>query len=221
MECFIIVTVLWIFSVCVHEFGHAWAAYCGGDHTVREKGYLTLNPLNYTHPVYSIVLPALFMIMGGIGLPGGAVYIERHLLRSRGWDTWVSLAGPAMHLPIIFWITLVFRTGLVPLSPEHLSSISLALLLELQISALLLNLIPVPPLDGYQALAPWLRPDVRQDLDAFSGYGMWIIFGLFQIIPPLNDLFWEVVTGITGMLGVPSYLAAYGWTAFQFWKHGF
>lgn len=67
MECFIIVTVLWIFSVCVHEFGHAWAAYCGGDHTVREKGYLTLNPLNYTHPVYSIVLPALFMIMGEIG----------------------------------------------------------------------------------------------------------------------------------------------------------
>ena len=40
MEVFIIVTVLWVFSVCIHEFGHAWAAYCGGDHTVREKGYL-------------------------------------------------------------------------------------------------------------------------------------------------------------------------------------
>jgi Zn-dependent protease len=221
MECFIIVTVLWIFSVCVHEFGHAWAAYCGGDHTVRDKGYLTLNPLKYTHPVYSILLPALFMMLGGIGLPGGAVYIERHLLRSRGWDTWVSLAGPAMQLPMIFWITLAFRTGIIPMSPEHLSSISLAMLLQLEVSAIILNLIPIPPLDGYQAISPWLRPDVRQQMDALSGYGMWIIFGMFRMIPPLNDLFWEIVTGITDLLGVPSYLAGTGWDAFQFWRHGF
>jgi Zn-dependent protease len=221
MECFIIVTVFWIFSVCLHEFGHAWAAYCGGDHTVREKGYLTLNPIHYTHPVTSILLPALFMIMGGIGLPGGAVYIERHLLRSRGWDTWVSLAGPAMHLPIIFWISLVFKFGFVPVGPEHLSSISLALLLQLQISAVLLNLLPIPPLDGFQALAPWLRSDVREDLSAFSGYGMLLLFGLFWMVPPLNEAFWDIVTWISSWLGVPPYLADEGWTAFRFWKHGF
>ena len=58
MEVFIVVTVLWVFSVCLHEFGHAWAAYCGGDRTVREKGYLTLNPLHYTNPVTSIVTAA-------------------------------------------------------------------------------------------------------------------------------------------------------------------
>ena len=83
MECFIVVTVLWVFSVCLHEFGHALVAYYGGDYTVRDKGYLTLNPLHYTHPLYSLLLPVLFMMLGGIGLPGGAVYIERDLLRSR------------------------------------------------------------------------------------------------------------------------------------------
>ena len=221
MECFIIVLALWIFSVCLHEFGHAWAAYCGGDHTVREKGYFTLNPLNYTHPFYSILLPALFMMSGGIGLPGGAVYIERHLLRSKGWDTWVSLAGPVMNVAIIFLITLIFRLGLVPLEGGHLSSISLAFLLELQISAVLLNLIPIPPLDGYQAIAPWLRSQVRDDLDNFSGYGMWLIFGLFRIVPPLNHLFWDVVGGIMNLLGVPDWLAYEGYTAFQFWRNGF
>jgi len=221
MECFIIVTVFWIFSVCLHEFGHAWAAYRGGDHTVREKGYLTLNPVAYTHPVTSIILPALFMMMGGIGLPGGAVYIERHLLRSREWDTWVSLAGPAMHLPLIFAISLVFKLGLVPMEPEHLSSISLALLLQLQISAVLLNLIPIPPLDGYQAIAPWLRTEVRQDLNAFSNYGMFLLFGLFWFVPPINYAFWEVVNWITNWFGVPSYLVYEGWDAFRFWKHGF
>src|SRR6266568_5960019 len=109
MSCFIIVTVLWVFSVCLHEFGHAVVAYWGGDHTVRDKGYLTLNPIRYTHPVYSIVMPVVFMLMGGIGLPGGAVYIERDRLRSRAWGTWVSLAGPAMQLPLIFLISFAFK----------------------------------------------------------------------------------------------------------------
>src|SRR5678815_2748961 len=73
MECFYIVTVAWIFSVCLHEFGHAVVAYKGGDYTVRDKGYLTFNPLKYTDPLFSIILPVLFVALGGIGLPGGAV----------------------------------------------------------------------------------------------------------------------------------------------------
>src|SRR5438045_7899108 len=118
MAVFIIVTVLWIFSVCIHEFGHAWVAYKGGDYTVRDKGYLTLNPLHYTHPIYSLLMPVIFMIMGGIGLPGGAVYIERHLLRSRTWDTWVSLAGPAMNVVLILLLSLLFKLGIVSAAPN-------------------------------------------------------------------------------------------------------
>ena len=74
---FAIVLFGWIFSLCLHEFSHALVAYYGGDYTVREKGYLTFNPLKYTHPVFSIILPLVFLLLGGIGLPGGAVYIER------------------------------------------------------------------------------------------------------------------------------------------------
>src|SRR5262249_25868997 len=92
LVCFFIVTVLWIFSVCLHEFGHAIVAYYGGDTSVREKGYLTFNPLKYTHPVYSLLMPVIFMMLGGIGLPGGAVYINDQALRSRQWRTAVSLA---------------------------------------------------------------------------------------------------------------------------------
>src|SRR5438477_11617804 len=125
MECFVIVTVLWVMSVCIHEFGHAWVAYKGGDYTVRDQGYLTLNPVHYTHPVYSLLMPVIFMMMGGIGLPGGAVYIERHLLRSKAWDTWVSLAGPAMNILFIIVLSICFKTGLIPDEPTHLASISL------------------------------------------------------------------------------------------------
>ena len=111
---FLVVLVGWIFSLCLHEFSHALVAYYGGDTTVREKGYLTFNPLKYTHPIYSLVLPLLFLVLGGIGLPGGAVYIETWRLRSRRWVTAVSLAGPASNL--ILAILLGILLSVAPVS---------------------------------------------------------------------------------------------------------
>ncbi|MFO1513549.1 MAG: site-2 protease family protein [Verrucomicrobiota bacterium] len=218
MDVFIIVTVLWVFSVCLHEFGHAWAAYRGGDYTVREKGYLTLNPLNYTHPVYSLLMPVVFMMMGGIGLPGGAVYIERHLLRSRGWDTWVSLAGPAMQLPLIILISLLFKLGWVQNDPGSLASVSLGFLLQLEISSLILNLLPVPPLDGFQAIAPWLPEDTREKMFAVSHQAIWILFLALWFIPPLNAALWNTVYFFCDLVGVDPYLGHVGWKAFRFWE---
>ena len=78
---FIIVLIGWFFSLCLHEFSHALVAYFGGDHTVREKGYLT-NPLKYIHPITSIAIPLAILAMGGFAFPGGAVYIESWRLRS-------------------------------------------------------------------------------------------------------------------------------------------
>jgi hypothetical protein len=83
----IAVIVGWIASVCLHEFGHAIVAYWGGDTTVKDKGYLTLNPLKYTDIGYSLALPVVFLILGGIALPGAAVYINHTLLRSRAWNS--------------------------------------------------------------------------------------------------------------------------------------
>jgi Zn-dependent protease len=116
MITFLIILLGWVFSLCLHEFAHAFVAYQGGDYTVRDKGYLTFNPLKYTHPVYSLVLPLLILMMGGIGLPGGAVYIERGRLRTKGWMTAVSLAGPAANALLAVVLGLVLRS--VPVTEE-------------------------------------------------------------------------------------------------------
>lgn len=219
MEVFIIVTVLWVFSVCIHEFGHAWVAYKGGDYTVRDKGYLTLNPIHYTHPIYSLLLPVVFMILGGIGLPGGAVYIEKQLLKSRKWETWVALAGPAMNVIMVLIIGLGFKSGLIPPDRDRLGPVALGLLMRLEVSAILLNLIPIPPLDGFQAIAPWLDPEIRERAFAFSNQAIWILFLALWYVQPLNHGFWSIVDSITTTLGVPGYLPYYGWSAFRFWEH--
>src|SRR3954465_3801689 len=84
----------WILSVVLHEFAHGVVAYWGGDYTIRERGGLTLNPLQYVDPVGSLLLPIVFLILGGIPLPGGVTYVRTDLLRSRAWSAMMSLAGP-------------------------------------------------------------------------------------------------------------------------------
>jgi Zn-dependent protease len=160
----------WILSVVLHEFAHGLVGYLGGDYTVRERGGLTLNPLQYIDPVNSILLPAVFLVIGGVPLPGGVTYIHRELLRNKWWDSAVSLAGPVMNL-------LLFAAGAIALHPsvgwigasEPFSAWTpahrvVATLTVLQIFAVIVNLIPCPPLDGFGVIGPFLKPQTRDKL---------------------------------------------------------
>jgi Zn-dependent protease len=218
MACFIIVTVLWVFSVCLHEFGHAITAYHGGDTTVREKGYLTMNPIHYTHPVYSLLLPLAFLMLGGIGLPGGAVYINTHLLKSRGWRSAVSLAGPFMNLSLVFLLCLPFWFGWIKASPDNLAATSLAFLIQLELCSILLCLLPVPTLDGFSALSPWLPANLTERLYALSNVFFYGLIMVLWFVEPANRLFWGIVHGTGAALGIDPALAYIGYEQFQFWQ---
>jgi len=212
---FIVVLIGWVFSLTLHEFSHAAVAYRGGDFTVREKGYLTFNPLKYTHPVYSILLPIVFLLLGGIGLPGGAVYIETWRLYSRKWVSAVSLAGPASNLVLAILLGTFLR-----FAPVSASGIwpGLAFLGLLQVTAALFNLLPVPPFDGYGALRPHLSQEWRERMDAFAQVSMWVVLAVFWYVPVVSDVFWRVVIFISNLMGIPFGLAALGQSLFMFWR---
>ena len=218
MEVFIFVLVGWIFSVCLHEFGHAIVAYKFGDYTVKDKGYLTMNPIHYTHPLTSIVLPVLFMMLGGIGLPGGAVYIEYSLIHGKWRRALVSLAGPAMNLLFAFILCIPFWTGLITAQTHNLVPTALAMLISLQISTVIFNLLPVPPLDGFRALSEWLSAETREFVWRHANVFMFALFALFWQVRAISEVFWEVVNHICLFLGINSDLIAGGWYEFWFWK---
>ena len=213
---FLVVIVGWIFSLCLHEFSHALVAYYGGDTSVREKGYLTFNPLKYTHPVFSILLPMVFLLLGGIGLPGGAVYIETWRLRSKRWESAVSLAGPAANLVLAVVLSIVLH-----FAPAGAGGIwpGMAFLALLQVMAAVLNLIPVPPFDGYGILAPYLARDLRARIAQASNLIMLGVFFLLWYVPFVNAIFWKAVGWIAVQLQVPLQLAMTGLNQFQFWRH--
>ena len=149
----------WLISLCLHEFATRAVAYAGGDESVETKGYLRLDIRRYAHPVLSFVIPALFVLIGGIGFPGGAVWINQAALRTRRWRSLTSLAGPAANLLCAVVCLLPFRfVGTGQLFWGHIYFWSaLAFLGLLQLWALFINLLPIPGLDGWGALEPYLQ----------------------------------------------------------------
>jgi len=204
---FVIIFFGWIFSLCLHEFSHALVAYYGGDYTVREKGYLTFNPLKYTHPFLSIILPLIILLMGGIGLPGGAVYIETWRIRNRYWLSGMSLAGPAANGVFAIFLAILLRV--LPASTSNLWP-GISFLIVLQIWAILFNLIPLPGLDGYGVIGPFLSPPIQMQMERIRAYSIWILIITLWYIPFVGSFFWGIVFILSTLLGIDFNLAMQG-----------
>jgi Zn-dependent protease len=213
---FLFVVSGWVVSLCLHEYAHARTALHSGDITVGDKGYLTLNPLKYTHAALSIALPVLFVIMGGIGLPGGAVFIERGRIRGRWRHSLISAAGPLTNVLFAVALMLPFTMGAIDSWP-HVFLSALAFLAFLQVSAAFLNLLPIPGLDGYGIWEPWLPYSVRRQVEPFAPFGLLATFGVLYI-PAVNHKFFDGVYHVMNWFQVPGIAVDLGHWLFQFWK---
>ena len=201
----------WVTSLCVHEFGHAFIAYLGGDRSVASAGYLSLNPLKYTHPLLSIALPVVFLLIGGIGLPGGAVYLNQRAIRNDRWRSSASAAGPLGNLLfalLIGWPFLVFG-GPPPVGDLHFWA-ALAFLVFLQVSAIVLNLLPIPPFDGFGMIEPWLSIELRILANRLGMLPMLLLFFLLWRGGPVSAVFWNAVYSLSNLINVPEYLVYVG-----------
>ncbi|TQR86242.1 site-2 protease family protein [Mycobacterium hodleri] len=214
---FVFVVFGWLVSLCLHEFGHAYTAWRYGDHDVEVRGYLTLNPLQYSNPLLSLGIPVLFIALGGIGLPGGAVYVRTWSMTKRQRTT-VSLAGPFANVVLAILLLSVTATFW---DPEHtVFWAAMAFLGFLQVTAVLLNLLPVPGLDGYGALEPHLKPETQRQLAPVKQWGFIILFVLLMA-PMLNQWFFGLVFWFVDLFGAPGGLVAIGGQLTRFWSAWF
>jgi tetratricopeptide (TPR) repeat protein len=209
----IAVLVGWIASVCLHEFGHAIVAYYGGDITVKDKGYLTLNPLKYTDIGYSLVMPVMFLMLGGIALPGAAVYIHTSLLRNRVWQSAVSAAGPFMTGLVALALALPFQFGWA--TDNHWIWYALALLASLQVAGLCFNLLPIPSFDGFGIIEPWLPKSMQVLARRWDRYGYLFLIGMLWFVPDANRAFWAVAGTLSNWLGIPDHFVTSAYLSFR------
>jgi Zn-dependent protease len=215
---FIFVIAGWLVSLCLHEFGHAVTAWRFGDHDVAVRGYLTLDPRRYSHPMLSLGLPMLFIALGGIGLPGAAVYVRTSFMTAAR-RTIVSLAGPAANL--LLAMLLLVLTRFVRDQAHAVLWAGVAFLGFLQVTAVVLNLLPIPGLDGYGALEPHLSPETQRALEPFKLYGLLFLLVLLFFAPAANQWFFSIVFWFFDLSGIPHGLVAWGAHLTRFWSAWF
>ena len=212
----------WVVTLCLHEYGHALAGFHGGDDSVATKGYLRLDPRRYQHPILSFVIPVLAFVSGGIGFPGGAVWIDRSAIRSRGWRSATSFAGPAVNVACAALCLAPF--ALLPArSPtiyQHANFfLALALLGALQLSAIVLNLLPIPGLDGWGVVEPFLAEDVAVSAQRFATPAVFVVMLVLLSLKPIGRAIWYLPLHVGYAAGVPRGFVEAAWALAQFWNH--
>jgi Zn-dependent protease len=203
----------WIASLCLHEFGHAVVAYLGGDRSVVGAGYLKLNPLRYTNLTMSLVLPIIFLLIGGVALPGGAVYINHAALRTRAWSAVVSLAGPVATalcgVAIAAAFAIANQAGWINARSGNFFA-ALAVLGFFMALAVILNLLPVPGLDGFGIIRPWLPPAVQFAAMRYSMLAIYAVFMALWFVAPIRQAFFGAVLQLTALAGIDPNLIFFG-----------
>lgn len=217
LTMFLFVVVGWILSLALHEFGHAIVAYVGGDRSVVDKGYLTLDVRRYVDVGTSLLFPLLILVIGGIGLPGGAVWINTGAIRSPFMRSMMSAAGPAASGLCALVCLLPVRFGLVE---APLLVLALSFLGWIQIIAMIFNLLPIPGLDGFGILEPHLSPQTLHSIMPWRQYGMIIVFVAIFFLDPVRDAFFGFTDALTEMVGGSEVLnaRATGYREFRFWE---
>ncbi len=187
-----------LFAITVHETAHGWMALRFGDPTAKMLGRLTLNPIKHIDPIGTILVPGVLLLLGGF-LFGWArpVPITAQNLRDPRKDmAWVAAAGPLSNLLMaVFW-ALVVRFGVI-LGPSHgwvmfVLYVGVAGMFVNTI-LMMLNLLPLPPLDGSRVVSALLPPRLSWQYGRIEQYGLPILL-LLLLTGILGKILWPLIT---------------------------
>lgn len=183
-----------LFAITVHEVAHGWVANKLGDSTARMMGRLTLNPIKHIDPIGTVLIPAITLLTSGFifGWARPVPVTWQNLRQPRRDMALVAVAGPAANLLMALVWALVLKVGVhyhaafgalaQPLILMGVAGIFVNTLL------LLVNLVPVPPLDGGRLLTGILPRAVAVRFNRIEPFGIFIVLGLL-----ITGILWAVI----------------------------
>ena len=173
-----------LFAITVHEVAHGWAASKLGDQSAKMLGRLTLNPIKHIDPIGTLLVPAALLYLGGFvfGWAKPVPINERNFKHPARDMAWVAAAGPASNFIMAILWAIVGKIGLVlqTTNPDiaqfllysGIAGVSINLIL------LVLNLLPLPPLDGSHVLSAFLPKPWAWQYKRIAPFGFIILIGL-------------------------------------------
>lgn len=197
-----------LFAITLHEVAHGWVAHLLGDDTAANLGRLSFNPIRHIDPIGTILVPAILLAFGGF-IFGWAkpVPVEwRNLKHPRRDMALVAFAGPLMNLiQAIIW-AFVAKLGSFLVSTYGKSYVAILYMgkagIVINIALLVLNLLPIPPLDGSRVVAAMLPSRLAAYYDKIEPYGLLILLVLLasgvlgQLILPFFLIVKKLITGM-------------------------
>jgi Zn-dependent protease len=193
------VLLLWILTA-PHEFSHAWVATRLGDDTPRNQGRVTLNPLAHVDWLGTAILPFFTSLFGGgfIGWGKPVITNPNKLRGGLNGLALVSIAGPASNV-VLAVILAVVAMATVHSFPAFATFAEQGVVLSLYLA--ILNMLPIPPLDGSKLLLAARIPFVIYQELARAGFLLLILaVSVTKLGPWMNELAFRGATGIFNLL---------------------
>lgn len=199
-----------LFAITVHEVAHGWVAKKFGDPTAHRLGRLTLNPLKHIDPVGTILVPGLLLLLGGFvfGWAKPVPVTWENLRHPKRDMAIVAAAGPAANLIMALFWGVIARIG-VQLGPQSWVGLPMQYMglfgIEINAVFMILNLLPLPPLDGGRVAVGLLPGPLAWQLARIEPFGFFILLALLAthvlgvIIGPPIHLVERLVTLIVGL----------------------
>ena len=207
-----------IFAITLHEAAHGFVANRYGDKTALMLGRVTLNPGKHIDPIGTVIVPFLMLLFGGFifGWAKPVPVVRQNLDNPRRDMAIVAMAGPASNFVMALFWAIIGKISMIIFTGEIFSQtvrtvatfIHYSCLFGVFINCVLLvlNLLPLPPLDGSRVVSSMLPPQAAEMYERIEPYGIWILLFLiltrvlqFVILPPILALnaFIKTVFGIS------------------------
>jgi Zn-dependent protease len=193
---------VFLISLAVHEYAHAWFAFRFGDSTAKDVGRLTLNPIKHLDLFGSVVVPFLTFMSGGfiIGWAKPVPVNMKNFKNPYKDDAVVSVAGPVSNLVLSIIFLFVFVVLRESGMAESLFMDAVWLAVIFNVFLCFFNLLPIPPLDGSHLIFDLFPNKYTAKYLNLGFYGTFIL--ILFIYSPLWDIFWYVVSSVIEFYGI-------------------